>query len=820
MKISLVVASVIGSAGVALASATGDLKQLSGHVPSVVSRLTAVSLFSSTNRLALAIGLPLHNRSTLETLLKQINDPASPNYHHYLNPDQFTAQFGPTEQEYQQVVAFAKASGLTVKATHANRMILEVEGTADKVQSAFQVTLHLYQHPTENRLFFAPDTEPSVPAGLFIQDVSGLNNYSRPHSHLHQNPNPVIVPAAGSGPSGSYRGNDFRAAYVPGTPLTGSGQNIALVQFDGYLASDIALYEQRAGLPSVTLQNILLNGFSGIPTGNGGEVEVSLDIEMVISMAPGLNKVYVYEGNPNVFNPNVVLNRIATDNVASQVSCSWGWTGGPNATSDQIFLQMAAQGQSFFNASGDSDAFLPGQVDDPTYTGYPSSSPYVTEVGGTTLRTTGPGGQRRSEQVWNWGNGQGSSGGYSSYYPIPPWQQGISMSNNHGSTTFRNIPDVALTADNVDVIADNGIDYPTVGGTSCAAPLWAGFMALVNQQASNYGKPAAGFINPAIYALAKTPAYNSAFFDITNGNNTWPSSPANFFAVQGYDLCTGLGTPNGTNFINALVSISASNPPTISAPLAPWGSSFSVMNGSNPNGPWFLFVQDDKPFDVGVISNGWALTLTTANPVGYAADNQLYVTPTIVTNITNGSWKVNLAVTNYGPSDSAGVSVVDTVYGLGAGITLSSSNLTAGVIAVVANKLNWNIGSLAVNTGATLDLNFLVSAAGSYTNTAYVQSTTYDPNPDDDGGTCTVTAQAASLARPVLTPNFMAGGGVGGGFQLSVANVPGQTVIIEVSTNLVAASWTPVYTNVQPFIFTNFNATNYPMQFYRARTSP
>src|SRR5262249_26257257 len=153
------------------------------------------------------------------------------------------------------------------------------------------------------------------------------------------------------------------------------------------------------------------------------------------------------------------LNRIATDNTARQISCSWGWIGGPNGTTEQIFLQMAAQGQSFFNASGDDDAFLSGQVDDPSYFGTPSASPNITQVGGTTLTTTGPGGSYVSEKVWNWGAGTGSSGGISSYYTIPPWQQGINMTANKGSITHRNIPDVALTADNVLVIADGGVHY-------------------------------------------------------------------------------------------------------------------------------------------------------------------------------------------------------------------------------------------------------------------------------------------------------------------------------------------------------------------------
>jgi hypothetical protein len=338
-------------------------------------------------------------------------------------------------------------------------------------------------------------------------------------------------------------GNDFRAAYVPGSPLKGAGQTVGLLQFDGYNTSDIAYYESQAGLPSVPLSNVLLDGFTGSPTGSGGEVEVCLDIEAAISMAPGLAGVIVYMAGPyGSFHD--VLNRMATDNLAKQLSCSWYIPGGgPDAVADQIFQQMAAQGQSFFNASGDYDAFS-GPVD------FPGETPYIVQVGGTTLTTSGPGGGWVSEKVWNWGGGIGSGGGISTRYGIPSYQTNISMTLNQGSTGMRNIPDVALTADNVYVRA-NGRDY-NVGGTSCAAPLWAGFMALVNQQAVGGGRPVVGFINPAVDTIATGSSYTSCFHDITTGDNTRSGSLSRFYAVVGYDLCTGWGTPGGQSLINSL----------------------------------------------------------------------------------------------------------------------------------------------------------------------------------------------------------------------------------------------------------------------------
>ena len=304
-----------GLAWTVSAALPGTMKQLHGHVPSVVSHLTALSRVNATNRLHLAIGLPLRNQDAVDSLLQQINDPASPNYHHYLTPEEFAAHFGPTEQDYQAVKDFIRAKGLTVSRADGNRMLLEVTGSASDVEKAFNVKLNKFRHPTENRDFFAPDQEPSVPVELSVLDVWGLSNYPKPRSSMRHIPSIAKkaspAPKAGSAPGGDYMGYDYRKAYVPGTTLTGTGQKVALVQFDGYFATDIAEYVRQTGLPTLSITNILLDGFDGNPTMTGGEGEVTLDIEMVNSMAPGLGQLLVYEQNPNNFNPNSVLNQIA-----------------------------------------------------------------------------------------------------------------------------------------------------------------------------------------------------------------------------------------------------------------------------------------------------------------------------------------------------------------------------------------------------------------------------------------------------------------------------------------------------------------------------
>jgi hypothetical protein len=266
-----------------------------------------------------------------------------------------------------------------------------------------------------------------------------------------------------------------------------------------------------------------------------------------------------------------MLSRIASDNVARQVGASW--TFSTDETTTQIFQQMAAQGQSYFNASGDSDAYT-GAIPQPV------DNPYITVVGGTTLSTKGPGAAWLSETVWNRGGGSGSSGGVSPTYPIPVWQQGIDMSASLGSTAMRNIPDVAIVADNVWLVGQDGVPQ-TVGGTSVSTPLWAAFTALMNQQAAANGKPPVGFLNPSIYLVGKGAGYTAAFHDITTGNNIGTNTAPKFPAVPGYDLCAGWGSPAGSNLINALVApvdFLQVSPGSGFTALTPYGTPFSPTN--------------------------------------------------------------------------------------------------------------------------------------------------------------------------------------------------------------------------------------------------
>lgn len=567
-----------------------------GHVPAAVKRLNAVGRVPGVNTIELAIGLPLRNKETLTNLLQQIYDPSSPQYHQYLSSEQFAEMFGPTEQEYQSVVDFLKARGFAVTGIHPNRVVLDVKGSVADIEKTFHLALRVYNHPTEGRTFFAPDLEPSIDQDHPMLEVSGLDNYILPHSvDLKRVPLVQQVQSfvTGSGPSGLFIGNDFRAAYAGGVTNTGSGQSIGLFEFGPYFTNDVFQYENTAHLStSIVVTNVLLDGFTGIPSAGANDGEEALDIQMAISMAPGAT-IIVYEGSSALD----IYTRMATDNKAKQLSCSFGFSPAP-ATMDQIFQQFAAQGQSMFQASGDSGANA-GTVF------FPLDDPNITVVGGTSLTTTGAGGPWRSETAWS-----GSGGGISTRYAIPTWQQGMNMTTNHGSTSQRNIPDVSMLADAIIYTVSKNGQPGGVGGTSAAAPLWAGFMALVNQQAAVNGKPSAGFINPAVYAIGKGGNYASCFHDIKSGSNTNSSNPTNFFAIAGYDLVTGWGTPAGQSLIAVLSGtlkppVFSTNP--FSRALANTGRAYSstiATSATDPNGEPLTYSKAGGPAWLNIATNG------------------------------------------------------------------------------------------------------------------------------------------------------------------------------------------------------------------------
>ncbi|HEX5397491.1 MAG TPA: protease pro-enzyme activation domain-containing protein [Verrucomicrobiae bacterium] len=792
---------------------------LRGQVPAAVTRMTPLGRLPATNQLDLSIGLPLRNAAALDELLGQLYDPASTNFHKFLTPQEFAARFGPSDQDYQAVMQFAESNGLRIALRHPNRVVLDVEGDVSNIEQAFHTTLRTYRDPKRPRIFFAPDTAPSVPDGLSVVTIEGLDDYQPPKPLSHKVDPLKVRPLGGSGPGGYYAGNDFRRAYVPGTTLTGAGQSVGLLEFSSYYQSDITRYESIIGMTSyVPLKNVVVGRRA---PGTANNDEVALDIEVAIAMAPGLSQVIVYETSSSA---SSILSRMANDNLARQLSSSWTWGGGPSTTIDNILKQMAAQGQSFFQASGDNDAYTGSQtLDDPSQITTPVDSTNLTCVGGTTLTMSGAGASWVSESVWNWNySGQpnvGSGGGISTYYTIPGWQKNVSMAANSGSTVWRNIPDVALTADNVFVCSGNG-SSGGFGGTSCAAPLWAGFCALVNEQSMSVSGSAVGFLNPALYTIANSASYASCFHDVVIGNNIGSGTPGLFSAVSGYDLCTGLGTPNGTNLINAL------------APLpAPVSPVLTLASSRNPSG-----FKDGLKFTASITPAG------ATGSIQFLTNGTAFDTEPL---LAGAATSANLS------SLPRGTNVVMAVYS-GDANNLSATNTLAQIVTnhpptaadvyydrLAGYPLTISLAELATNwsdaDGDTLSLAGIGSSTNGVAITNHSGTLSYfDTNDVDDLFVCTISdgfggTNFETIYVDIVMTNTVptivgVGSGSNGSVTLSLAGAPNHTYFLEATTNLLSsANWLPLETNVLGtngvWQFTDAEATNFLQRFYRLKLS-
>lgn len=589
-------------------------QQLHGHVPAAAQSAPLLGTLDPTTTLNLAIGLPLRNTDDLQNFLEEVYKSGSSLYRQFLTPEQFTAQYGPSQSDVESVIEFAQANHLTVVKTHSNNMLVDVQGSTADIQKAFHVNLNSYSR-LDGSTFHAPDREPSIDMDTPILYIAGLEDSRLPRPGAFAAVSAQAVPASATTRSASVKpnggtgflykgiytflGKDYRNVYLPcvASSVNGVGQVVALVEFDTYYPKDISLYAAEAGLIVPSITNISIDGFSTTTKPGGGDEEVSLDIEMAMSMAPDAG-IYVYE-EKNGASADDLLNQIATDDAAHQISCSW--TGFGDATTSNIFLQYAAQGQAFFQAAGDLGSYING-APEAVVPGPIDRSSLMTVVGGTQLTTSGMGGTivgtYISESTWNSnvtpvptytvdsngniknlvGGGGICSGGPATVegfavtsvpVPVPTYQVPFANGTNGGSSIYRNIPDVAMCAITMTIVYNDGVTAWS-GGTSAATPLWAGLFALADQLAAETGDRAPiGNPNLALYTLGAS-NYAANFHDIPAGSNNdyWGnSSPISFTAVSGYDLATGLGSPQCA-IVSNLVAFAPVFTPTPTPPPA------------------------------------------------------------------------------------------------------------------------------------------------------------------------------------------------------------------------------------------------------------
>ncbi len=538
---------------------------LSGQTVPLLSQAHFLQATDPQQRISVAVALRLRNEPELDNLLRAIADPHSSLYRHYLTSEQFNQMFAPTDDQVQQITSFLRGAGLTVTSIAGDHLLVEASGSVGSVEQAFHVQLNNYR--LGKHIFYANAGPPAVPAALsaLISSVSGLDTSVEYH--------PLGLTRRLAGPTNGYGPQELSAAY-DATPLHAAGlqgdnQTVAVFELDGYQQSDLNQYFQTYNLGQPVVKPILVSGATG--AAGDGAIEVELDIEVIAALAPHATQL-VYEGPNTTAGLNAVYNRIVSDDQAQVVSISWGLceasTGQAELnTLDSIFKAGAAKGITFYAASGDSGAYDCNDTN--LAVDSPADDPYVTGVGGTSLQLSN--GAYGSETVWSNPSdtqrspeGAGGGGGHSSYFSQPSWQSGPGTGVQNSG--MREVPDVSADADPSTgyavycTVAAAGCSssggWITVGGTSAAAPLWAGSTALINQYLQGQGQSPVGHITPTLYSLFNGQPPFAPFHDITQGNNLF------YQATSGYDMASGIGSPDVYNIARDLASSSGGGTPT------------------------------------------------------------------------------------------------------------------------------------------------------------------------------------------------------------------------------------------------------------------
>ena len=757
---------------------------LTRHVRDEVAngRAQFVGQLPATQTLRFDIVLPLRDRAGLQNFLLEIQDPTSPSYHQFLTPQEFTVRFGPSQEDWDAVVAYAKASGFEIINGTREERDLRLTGTVANIEKAFHVTIGTYQDLTEDRTFFAVDREPTVDLPFQLWHVTGLDNDSRPHplyvkksdyAKTHGiDPDKVVSNATtGSGPSASFLGSDMRAAYYGGTALTGTGQTIGLFEFLGTDLADLTTYYKNVGQTEpYTPTLISTGGYSTSCTESSGcdDTEQTLDMTQAMGMAPGTTMLYMYVcGNASNITDTACISAMVSNTdapISKQISCSWGWTPADPSTLDPYFEQMASQGQNFFAASGDSSAWSASNE------AWPADDANIVSVGGTDLTTSKAAGPWASETAW-----ADSGGGVSpDSIPIPSWQTAADGCSGC-SKTLRNGPDVSGNANfTYYVCADQTTCTANeYGGTSFAAPMWAGYLALANQQAAANGTTI-GFINPTIYPAAEGSSHATYLHDITSG------SCGTFSAATGFDLCTGWGSPNTTGLIGLLAGSSSSPSFTLSA--SP--SSLTIAQGSS--GSSTITVTDVGGF------TGSVTLAASGLPSG--------VTATFGTNPTTGTSVLTLTASSTATTGTATVTITGTSGSLTATTTIA---LTVNSSATPAFSVSASPTSVTVTQGSSGTSTITVTSTGGFNSATTLSASGLPSGVTATFSTNPVTPPANGSANSTLTLTASGSANVGTA-TVTITGTSGSTshsTTITLTVN--ASSGTPNFTlSLSPSSFT------------------
>jgi kumamolisin len=452
----------------------------------------------------------------------------------------FAEQHGAEAPDLAAVRDFATSYGLMVVTVHAARRTVVLSGTVAQFSAAFSVELKRFEHPEGTyRGRTGPIHLPSELIGI-VEAVLGLDDRPQARPHFRLRPSRARSKTrARPGAAGTF--SPVQVASLYGFPSgTGKGQCVAIIELGGgFRPADLQTYFSSLKVGSPTVIAVSVDHGRNAPTGdpNGADGEVMLDIEVVGSIAPAANIAVYFAPNTDAGFIDAVTSAIHdTANKPSVISISWGsaestWTAQAMTAMDDAFQAAASLGVSICVASGDNGSG-DGVDDGNDHVDFPASSPFALACGGTSLKSAA--GAISSEVVWNDGAGGGATGGgISAFFPTPSWQSAVSATRSGGGSAAlsnRGVPDVAGNADpetGYEVKIDGSDEV--IGGTSAVAPLWAALIARLNQSAAS----PVGYLNPALYQDPQS------LRDIVQGDN------GDFRATQGWDACTGLGSPNG-----------------------------------------------------------------------------------------------------------------------------------------------------------------------------------------------------------------------------------------------------------------------------------
>jgi kumamolisin len=463
-----------------------------------------------------------------------------------LSREEFAATFGAHPDDLSKVEAFARENDLTIVEVDAARRVVVLTGPAAALSAAFGVELQLYEH--EQGTYRGRTGQLHIPSELagIITGVFGLDNRPQAKPRLRL----LDLAANPHAATNSYTPPQLARLYNFPADLDGQGQSIAIIELGGgYRKKDLSTYFAQLGIPLPTVVSVSVDGGHNRPSGNpnSADGEVDLDIEVAGAIAPRAKIVVYFAPNTDQGFLDAITTAIHdTSNKPSVISISWGgsesqWTTQAMQNMDQAFQDAATLGVTVCCASGDSGSG-DGVNDGKAHVDFPASSPYALGCGGTRLESSGD--TVTSEVVWNEPNGGATGGGVSDVFDLPSWQAGVGVppSINPGGRVGRGVPDIAGNADpqtGYQIQVDG--KQLVFGGTSAVAPLWAGLIALINQK---LGHPV-GYINPLLYQQI---AQANGLRDVTEGNN------GGYQAGSGWDACTGLGTPDGTQLLNALLA--------------------------------------------------------------------------------------------------------------------------------------------------------------------------------------------------------------------------------------------------------------------------